>query len=157
MSTGVALNISKAFDRVGHANLLHKLNSYGISGSYLALFFLFSTIDGFKLCWIGSLHQTIQLMLEFLKGEILVLHFSYYTLMTFVMMLSKVLLPLLMVLIYSQSVIRHLVCGNNQNWLLNLNQIYMLWTRTGSGLLISMLEKLSCFCSTSQITVVLLI
>ena len=39
------------------------------------------------------------------------------------------------------SVIRHLICGNNQNWLLNLNLIYAaLWT-AGSGLLISMLEK----------------
>ena len=28
----VALNISKAFDRVWHAGLLHKLRSYGISG-----------------------------------------------------------------------------------------------------------------------------
>ena len=28
----LALNISKAFDRVGHAGLLHKLKSYGISG-----------------------------------------------------------------------------------------------------------------------------
>ena len=28
----VALNISKDFDRVGHAGLLHKLNSCGISG-----------------------------------------------------------------------------------------------------------------------------
>ena len=38
---------------------------------------------------------------------------------------------------------RHLICGNNLNWLLNLNLIYeTLWTGAGSGLLISMLEKL---------------
>ena len=44
----VALDISKAFDRVWHAGLLHKLKSYRISGRYLALFLLFSVIDGFE-------------------------------------------------------------------------------------------------------------
>ena len=33
----VALNISKAFDRVWHAGLLHKLKSYGISGHIFGL------------------------------------------------------------------------------------------------------------------------
>ena len=33
----VALNISKAFDRVWHAGLLHKLKSYGISGQIFSL------------------------------------------------------------------------------------------------------------------------
>ena len=47
---------------------------------YLALFLLFSVIDGFNWFWMESLHQNIQLMLEFLKAPFLVLHFSYYTL-----------------------------------------------------------------------------
>ena len=33
----VALNISKAFDRVWHASLLHKLKCYGISGQIFGL------------------------------------------------------------------------------------------------------------------------
>ena len=42
------LGISKAFDRVWHAGLLHKRKSSGISGLILALFLLFSVIGGFK-------------------------------------------------------------------------------------------------------------
>ena len=35
---------------------------------------------------------------------------------------------------------QHLICGNNLNWLLNLNLIYKtLWTGARSGLVISML------------------
>ena len=36
----------------------------------------------------GNLQKNIQLMLEFLKGPFLILHFSFYTLMAFLMMLS---------------------------------------------------------------------
>ena len=36
-SRAVALDISKAFDRVWHADLLHKLKSYGISGHIFGL------------------------------------------------------------------------------------------------------------------------
>ena len=80
---------------------------------YLVLFLLFSITDGFQLFWMGSLHKNIQLMLEFLKTPFLVLHFSYYTLMTYLMMLSVILLSLLMILPSVLSVIRHLICGNN--------------------------------------------
>ena len=44
--------------------------------------------------------------------------------MTFLMMLSVILLSVLMILLAILSVIRHLICGNNLNWLLNLNLIY---------------------------------
>ena len=87
---------------------------------YLALFLLFSVIDGFEWFWMEILHKNIQLMLEFLKAPFLVLHFSYYTLMAFLMMLPVILLSMLMILLPYLSVIRHLSCGNNLNWLLNL-------------------------------------
>ena len=42
--------------------------------------------------------------------------------------------------------IRHLICGKNLNWLLNLNLISeTLWTGARSGLLMLMLEKLVSF------------
>ena len=44
--------------------------------------------------------------------------------MTFLIMLSAILLSMLMILLSAVIVIRHLICGNNQNWLLKLNLIY---------------------------------
>ena len=61
----------------------------------------------------GSLHKKIQLRLKFLKVPYLVLHFSYNTLMTFLMILSVILLSMLTILLSTLSVIRHLICGNN--------------------------------------------
>ena len=78
---------------------------------YLALFFLFSVIGSFEWFWMKSYHKNIQLMLVFLKA-------------TFLMMLSVILLSMLMILLCILSVIRHLICGNNLNELLNLNLIY---------------------------------
>ena len=43
--------------------------------------------------------------------------------MTF-LMLSVILPSMLMILLSTLCVIRHLICGNNLNWLLNLNLIY---------------------------------
>ena len=116
---------------------------------YLVLFGLFSVIDSFERFWMESLHKNIQLMLEFLEALFLVLHFSNYTLMNFLAMLSVILLSMLMILLSILSVIRHLICGNNLNWLLKFNLICkILWTEVRSDLLISMLAKLSWFCLT---------
>ena len=76
-----ALDILKAFDRVWHAGFLHKHKSYGISGQMFGMisYFLGNRQLRVVLVWMASLHKNIQLMLEFLKGPFLVLHFSYYT------------------------------------------------------------------------------
>ena len=60
---------------------------------------------------------------RFTRFTILILHFYYYILMTF-LMLSVILVSILMILFSTLSVIRHLICGNNKNWLLNLNLKY---------------------------------
>ena len=49
----------------------------------------------------GSLYKNIQIMLEFLKVAFLALHFTYYTLMTFLMMFSVMLLSMLMILLFT--------------------------------------------------------
>ena len=108
-----ALDISKAFGRVWHAGLLHKLKSYEIQVRYLALVLLFSVIDDFEWFWMESLDKNIQLMWEFLKAPFLVQHFSYYTLMTFLMMLSVIMQSVLMILLSILRVIGHLICSNN--------------------------------------------
>ena len=125
---------------------------------YLALFLLFSVIGGFEWFWMKSLRKNIQLMLDFLKAPFIVLHFSCYTLVIFLTMLSVILLSMPMMLHSVLSVIRHLICGNNLNWLLNLNLIYKtLCTEVRSSLLISVLGKRSWFRLTSLRTMVLLV
>ena len=88
---------------------------------YLAFFCLFSVIDDFEWFWMESLHKNIQLIMVLLKALFLVQHYSYNELIKFPMMLSVILPSLLMILLSTLSVIKHLICGNNQSWLLNLN------------------------------------
>ena len=68
-----------------------------LQARYLPLFLLFSVIDSLEWLWMGSPHKNIQLMLEFLKTSFLALHFSYYMLITFLMMLYLILLSMLMI------------------------------------------------------------
>ena len=124
---------------------------------YLALFLLFSVVDALEWFWMESLHRSIQLVLKFLKSPFLVQHFSCCILMTLLMVFSVVLVSMLMILLSILGVIRHLIYGGSLSWVLNSNLIYRaLWTGVGSDLLISMLGKLSWFCLTSLITMVLL-
>ena len=60
----------------------------------------------------ARVQQNIQLMLEFLKDPFLVLHFSYFTLMVFSMMLFVILLSVPIILVCSLNVVWHLICGN---------------------------------------------
>ena len=142
----VTLDISKAFDRVWQ--------SYGILGQIFGLISSFLSNRRLQVTLDGKSSQEYPVTVGV---PFVVLHFSYYTLMIFLTMLSVILLSTLMILLPILSVIRHLICGNNLNWLVNLNLIYKtLWTGVRSGLMISMLRKLSWFRLTGLITMVLL-
>ena len=75
---------------------------------YLAMFCLFSVIDGFQWFWMGNLCKNNRLMLKLSKASFLVLHVSCYTVMTFLMILSVILLSMLVILNSTLNVIRHL-------------------------------------------------
>ena len=142
--------------RVWHAGLLQKLKSYGISGQIFGCISSFLSNQQLQVVLVASLQKNIQLMMEFFKLPFLFLHFSCYTLMTF-LMLFVILLSMLMILLSILSVIRHLICCDNLNWLLNFNLICKtLLTGARSGLLISMLGKLNWFRLTNLIALVLL-
>ena len=120
----VALDISKAFDRVWHAGFLHKRRSYWISGQIFGLFSSFVNNRQLRMALNRKFLQEHPVKAGVPQGLILALHFSYYTLMMLLMMLSVVLLSMLMILLFTLNVIRHLICGNNQNRLLNVNLIF---------------------------------
>ena len=65
----------------------------------------------------GSLCKAIQLLMGFLKAHFLVLHFSYNILMTFLLMLSVILLSMLMILLHYK------YYHTSDVWLLNLNSV----------------------------------
>ena len=144
----MALDISKAFHRVWHAGLLHKLTFYEISGQIFGLISFFLSKRWLEVFLDAKSSQEYPVNAGVPQG------FSCYTLM---MILSVILLSMLMMLLSILIVIRHLICVNNLNWLLNLNLIQeTLWTGVRSGLLISTLGKLSWFNLTGLIAMVLL-
>ena len=105
-----------------------------------------------------SLNRTCKSISEIKEQALNLMTFLMMLFMTFLMMSYVMLLPMLVILLFTLNVIRHMICGNNQNWLLNLNLFYKTpWTGAGSGLLIPMLEKLNQFHLTDVITLVLLI
>ena len=87
----VALDIFKVLTGFGMLVVLTNLSLMEFQVRYLSLFLLFSIIEDFEWFWMGSVHKNIQLMLEFLKAPFLVLYFSYYILMKFLMMLDDVI------------------------------------------------------------------
>ena len=107
-------------------------------------------IDGFEWFWMVSLHKNIQLMQKFLKAPFLVLHFSYYILITFCD-----------IAIYADDTTPFSECNQASDLWQQLELASGLEsdlpdTGVRSSLFISMLGKLSWFGLTNLITMVLL-
>ena len=92
----MALDVSKAFDRVWHADISYKLKCYGISGQIFGLISSFLSNRRLRVVLDGKFSQEYPVNSE-ISLLILVLQFSYYTLMTFLTVLSVILLSMLMI------------------------------------------------------------
>ena len=99
---------------------INLIKSFGIFGEIFCLTFFRTAMSGSRWevftrisnsCWDSSVLHSWSCT-------------SYYTLMAFLIMLLVMLLFMLMVLLSTLSVTKHLICGNNWNWLLNLNLNY---------------------------------
>ena len=136
----VALDISKAFDRVWHDGLLHKLKSYGISGQ---VFGLISSFLSKRQLQVKS-SQEYPVNAGVPQGSILgPTLFLLYINDCPDDVICNIAIDTDDTTLYSKCDEASDLC-NNQNWHRNLNLIYeTLWTGAGSGLLISMLEKLN--------------
>ena len=66
----MALDISKAFDRVWHAGLLHKLKSYGISGQIFGLISSFLSNRRLQVVLDGKSSQEYAVNAGVLQGSI---------------------------------------------------------------------------------------
>ena len=110
-----ALNISKAFDRVWHAALLHKVRSYGISGQIFGLISSFLSTRRLQVVLDGKFSQEYLVNAGVPQGSILsnTLFLVYINDFPNDVVFNIAISTLLMILISTLNLIRHLICGNN--------------------------------------------
>ena len=109
---GLGLLFRQLSTRSGMLFLFTNLSFMEFLVTYLAFFSFFSNRQ-LPVVQNGSLRKNIQLMLVFLKSPFLAQLFSCYKLMTYLMMLPVILQSMLMILLFTRGVIRHLICRNN--------------------------------------------
>ena len=97
--------------------------SYGISRQIFGLVSSFLSNRLLRVVLEYNLSQEYSVNDEFLKAPFLVLHFSYYTSVTFLMMLPVVLLSMAIILLSTQCDLAPDLC-QQKILLLNLNLIY---------------------------------
>ena len=138
----VALDISKAFDRVWHAGLLHKLQSYGISGQIFGLISSFLSNRRLRVVLDGKSSQEYPVNAGVPEGSILG--------PTLFLLYINDLPDDVNIAICADDTSLYSKCDQACDlWqqlelASELNLTYeTLWTGAGSGLLISMLEKLN--------------
>ena len=121
----LTLDICKAFDRVLHAGLLHKLKFYGVSGWLIGLI-LFFLSNG--MLWVVLDENCLQ---EYTVNAGVHEGFIFRT--AFFLLYIKDqpddvisnIASMLMILLSALSVIWRLKCGSNWRWVLKLNMTYV--------------------------------
>ena len=153
----VAVDIYKAFDRIWHAGLLHKLKSYRISGRIFGLISSFLGNRRLRVVLNGKSSQEYPVNAEVPQGSILgpTLFLLYINDLPDDVICN--------IAIYADDTSLYSKCDQTSDlWkqlelASELELIYeTLWTGAGSDLLISVLEKLNWFCLNDLITLVLL-
>ena len=152
-TSAVAHDIYKAFDRVWHTVLLHKLKCFGIPGQIFGLISFFLSNRQLRVVLGGKASEEYPVNAGVPQWSILgPALFALYINDLPDDAICNIAIYADDITLYSK-LMRHLICGSNQNWLLNLNLIYKtLWNGAGSGLLISILLKLNWFHLTGLIT-----
>ena len=139
----VALNIVKAFDRVWHAGLLHKLKSYGFSGQIFTLISSFLSNRWLRVVLDGKSSQLYPVNAGVPQGSI-------FGCTVFLLYINDLLDDVICnIAIYADDTTLYSKCDQASDlWqqlelASELESDETVWTGAGSGLLVVMLEKLS--------------